>query len=217
MGDAPAEDRGRVRRRLRMWRRVGGRVGRLGAELTAPDLAAPELAGAVATLDQALRLAAAVAAGAALGLNRNLRGKAAGVRTHALVALGAALVTTAAFAVSGEDAATRVMQGVITGIGFIGAGVILHPRPGAHEDDAAASAGTEQRRRRADVRGLTTAATVWVAAALGVVCGLGLWTLVVAGVLLTLLVLVAGGSLEAAAKARLRARRRSRRAAGRRA
>jgi putative Mg2+ transporter-C (MgtC) family protein len=95
--------------------------------------------------------------------------------------------------------------------------VILHPRPGAHEDDAAASAGTEQRRRRADVRGLTTAATVWVAAALGVVCGLGLWTLVVAGVLLTLLVLVAGGSLEAAAKARLRARRRSRRAAGRRA
>jgi putative Mg2+ transporter-C (MgtC) family protein len=147
-----------------------------------------------------------VAAGAALGLNRNLRGKAAGVRTHALVSLGAAMVTTAAGRVAGPDAATRVMQGVITGVGFLGAGVILHPRPDAAAPAAAAGA-PGRRRRRADVRGLTTAATVWIASALGVACGLGLRVLAVAGALLTLLVLVAGGPLESAAKARIRHRR----------
>jgi putative Mg2+ transporter-C (MgtC) family protein len=169
---------------------------------------------ALAELEYVARLAAAVVAGAALGLNRNLRGKAAGVRTHALVALGAALVTSAAAVGAGAEAATRVMQGVLTGVGFIGAGVILHPRPQDGPTPRAAP-GPGRRRRPADVRGLTTAATVWVAAALGVVCGLGRWALVVAGTGLTLLVLVAGGPLEMAAKARLRARLRARRAAGR--
>jgi putative Mg2+ transporter-C (MgtC) family protein len=163
------------------------------------------------------RLAAAVVAGAALGLNRNMRGKAAGVRTHALVALGAALVTSAAAVVAGADAATRVMQGVLTGVGFIGAGVILHPRAGAPpagappaaaaDPSADAHADRPPHRPHADVRGLTTAATVWMAAALGIVCGLGLWAIAVASALLTLLVLEGGGPLESAAKARLRRRR----------
>jgi putative Mg2+ transporter-C (MgtC) family protein len=185
---------------------------------------------ALAGLDHVARLAAAVVAGAALGLNRNMRGKAAGVRTHALVALGAALVTSAAAVVAGADAATRVMQGVLTGVGFIGAGVILHPRAGAPpagapppgaDPSADASAGAHAdrppHRPHADVRGLTTAATVWMAAALGIVCGLGLWAIAVASALLTLLVLEGGGPLESAAKARLRRRRARERGARRRA
>jgi putative Mg2+ transporter-C (MgtC) family protein len=189
------------------------------------------MAEALAAAEQVARLAAAVAGGAVLGLNRNLRGKAAGVRTHALVSLGAALVTCGAWLVSGPDAATRVMQGVITGIGFIGAGVILHldprgvaaeppaPAPAAEVPDAdAASEVHAPPRRRAEVRGLTTAATVWVAAAIGVACALGLWALATAATLLTLLVLTAGGPLEAAVRRRLLGKRAAaarRRAAGR--
>lgn len=201
-----------------------GRRAGLGEELTAPFGAAP--------LDEAARLTSAVLAGAALGLNRNLRGKAAGVRTHALVALGAALATVAAAHAVGDPATvTRVMQGVITGIGFIGAGVILHPRApairvsrrasavDAADDSRAAAAAARRRRggRPPDVRGLTTAATVWVAAALGLAAGLGLWALTLAGTLLTLGVLAGGGPLETAAKARLHRRRARRRAAARHA
>lgn len=130
--------------------------------------------------DLALRLAAAVAAGMAIGLNRDLRGKPIGMRTLALVALASATVTVATVQVDGmwenPDALSRVVQGLIqglmTGIGFIGAGVIL---------------------RRADrdaVQGLTTAATVWVTAALGIACGLAAWRTVGAAVVLSLIVLV---------------------------
>ncbi|GJG87989.1 hypothetical protein tb265_31700 [Gemmatimonadetes bacterium T265] len=164
--------------------------------------------------EAAARLATATIAGATLGVNRNLRGKAAGLRTHALVALGAALVTAAA---AGADpaGATRVMQGVITGIGFIGAGVILHPRPPAvavRSGGVGAAARPSRPRRRRDVRGLTTAATVWVAAGLGLASGLGAWVLVLLGTGLTLAVLVAGGRVEAAVRRRLLRRLRRRRA-----
>jgi putative Mg2+ transporter-C (MgtC) family protein len=170
-----------------------------------------------AAAEQVGRLVAAVVAGAALGLNRNLRGKAAGVRTHALVALGAALVTGAAALASGADAATRVMQGVVTGVGFIGAGVILHPGQRAapvvdpHAGDGPPDPAAVGGARPARVRGLTTAATVWVAAALGIACGVGLWVLAVAGTLLTLAVLAGGGTLEAAVRAHLLRRRGARR------
>lgn len=134
--------------------------------------------------DLALRLAAAVLVGGAIGLNRDLRGKPAGVRTHALVSLGAALVTVVAadVAVANADAAavSRVMQGIITGIGFLGAGVILHPDQGR-------------------VRGLTTAASIWVVAALGIACGVADWWPLGLAVGFVLLVLVAGGPLERAA------------------
>ena len=126
-----------------------------------------------------LRFAAAVLVGGAIGLNRELRGKPAGVRTHALVSLGAAVVTVVAAVTSPDPAVvSRVIQGIITGIGFLGAGVILHRKSGRN------------------VRGLTTAATIWISATLGIACGVAAWAPVGFGVGLTLLVLVAGGPIE---------------------
>ena len=126
------------------------------------------------------RLALAVLLGAVVGLNRERVGKPAGLRTHALVALGAAQLTIVGLLFGGGDAAAsgRVLQGVITGVGFIGAGVILHR--------------TDAR----GVQGLTTAAAIWVVAALGVAAGAGLWrtALVTAG--LTMLVLVVGEAID---------------------
>ena len=175
----------------------------------------------------AARLGAATIAGAILGVNRNLHGKAAGLRTHALVALGAAVVTAAAGEADAAGA-TRVMQGVITGIGFVGAGVILHPLPPPMATPAVATSavatpavgpaaqasGTPRRMRtrpRADVRGLTTAATVWVAAGLGLASGLGAWALVLLGTAFTLAILAGGGRVETGVRRRLKRRLRQRR------
>jgi putative Mg2+ transporter-C (MgtC) family protein len=132
-----------------------------------------------------IRLLAATAAGGVIGLNRELTKKPAGLRTHALVALGAALVTVSALQLgvgagsTHADAASRVIQGVIAGIGFLGGGVILH---------------ADGR----NVKGLTTAATIWVAAALGISCGIGQWH--VAGVTagIALVILVVGRPIESA-------------------
>jgi putative Mg2+ transporter-C (MgtC) family protein len=134
----------------------------------------------------ALRLTAAAAAGALVGINRDLEDKPIGMRTLGLVALSAAIVSVAAIQVSGmaehPDALSRVvqgiLQGVMAGIGFIGAGVILRD----------SEAGT--------VRGLTTAATVWVAAALGIACGLGAWAVVVIGTIIAIVLLVLVKALE---------------------
>jgi putative Mg2+ transporter-C (MgtC) family protein len=134
------------------------------------------------SIDIVLRLGAAVLMGAAIGINRDLANKPIGMRTLALVALGAAVVSLAGTHIDGiatnPDALSRVVQGIIqgvmAGISFIGAGVILR--------DAKA--------RR--VEGLTTAATVWVTAALGIACGLAAWTTVGLAVVLTLLLLFAG-------------------------
>jgi putative Mg2+ transporter-C (MgtC) family protein len=131
-----------------------------------------------------LRLGVAALIGAVLGINRNLRGKPAGLRTHALVTTGAALATmNAAFvAFNGKDAdataATRVMQGIITGIGFLGAGVILRDE------------------KILAVRGLTTGASIWVAACLGMGCGLGQWGTCLIAAALILFVLMVGGPIE---------------------
>jgi putative Mg2+ transporter-C (MgtC) family protein len=128
-----------------------------------------------------LRLAAALAAGAVLGINRDLKRKPAGVRTHALVSIGSAVVIMAALAIGGTaDSVSRVLQGLITGIGFIGAGVIIH-----HE-----------RARR--IEGLTTAASIWVAAGLGAACGAGLLALVALAIVAAMIVLLAGGPFERA-------------------
>jgi putative Mg2+ transporter-C (MgtC) family protein len=132
-------------------------------------------------LDVSLRLGAAALAGAAIGINRDLTNKPIGMRTLGLVALGAACVAVATIQVPGmaqnPDAMSRVVQGIIqgvmAGISFIGAGVILR--------DAKART----------VEGLTTAATVWVTAALGIACGLGRWNVVVVGVVIALVLLVA--------------------------
>ena len=130
--------------------------------------------------DVLLRLGAATLAGMAIGFNRDLANKPIGMRTLALVSLGAATVTVASiqFSVMAEhpDALSRVVQGVIqgimAGISFIGAGVILrHPEKGS-------------------VEGLTTAATVWMGAALGIACGLAAWTVLGIAIVLAFIALV---------------------------
>jgi putative Mg2+ transporter-C (MgtC) family protein len=130
--------------------------------------------------DIALRLFAATGVGALIGLDREWRGKPVGIRTLGLVALGSALVAVSTVHLNvldnEPDAVSRVIQGIIqgvmAGIGFIGAGAILrHPEEGY-------------------VQNLTTAATVWVAAALGIACGLAAWEIVGIGAALTLVVLV---------------------------
>ncbi len=161
----------------------------------APPLAAPHprevmddgiLGMAPQDLDGALRLAVAVAVGMAVGLNRDLKGKPTGIRTLGLVCLGAALVGVVSLRVEGifghPDATSRVLQGILqgvmTGIGFLGAGVVL----------------VDHAEKR--IAGLTTAATVWVTAALGIACALASWTLIVAGVGLALFLLVVAHPLE---------------------
>lgn len=120
------------------------------------------------------RLTLALVAGAVIGLNRFIRQKAAGMRTHALVSLGAAM---SVLLFPDADSISRVAQGVLTGVGFIGAGVIMRT-------------GEEQ------VQGLTTAASIWTCAILGVVCGAGVPGVVAMGVVLILLLLVVGRPIE---------------------
>ena len=133
----------------------------------------------VATLG---RLLIATFAGMAVGLNRDLMNKPMGMRTLGLVSLGSALVVLACTGYGShhyqQDAVSRVIQGILTGIGFLGAGVILHDRTGMR------------------VHGLTTAATVWIAAALGVAAALGAWVVTIAGSGLSLALLVLGRPLE---------------------
>ncbi|MCK0208534.1 MgtC/SapB family protein [Starkeya koreensis] len=119
-------------------------------------------------IEALLRLLAAAGCGMIIGINRDLRGKPTGMRTLGLVGLGAALVSLSAMRVEGinghPDATSRVVQGIVqgvmTGIGFLGAGVVLRDR------------------HKLEVHGLTTAATVWVTAALGVACAIASWHLV---------------------------------------
>jgi putative Mg2+ transporter-C (MgtC) family protein len=114
-------------------------------------------------LDISLRLGAAMLIGAAIGLNRDLHGKPTGVRTLGLVGLGAALVVLASqdflvvLPTTDPNPVSRAIQGVLTGIGFLGAGVIVRGGGGRK------------------VQGLTTAALIWLTACIGIVCGLGAW------------------------------------------
>lgn len=136
-------------------------------------------------LEVFFRLGAAVLVGAVIGFDREIRDKPAGLRTLALVSLGSAVFTLTALYAGAVDSTSRVIQGIVTGVGFLGAGTIIRGR-------------TE-----ASVRGLTTAASVWVAAALGVACGLAYWSLVLVASMLGLLVLVLDG-IEARIKAALK-------------
>ena len=110
-----------------------------------------------------------------MGRNRDLAGKPIGVRTLGLVSLGAAVVSVAGIQVPGMAENSDAFR---AGISFVGAGVILRN----------AQAGT--------VEGLTTAATVWLSAALGVACGLGAWRTIAVALPLSLLLLFAGRWLE---------------------
>lgn len=137
------------------------------------------------TTDATFRIVAATLIGALLGVNRELRDKPAGIKTHALVSLGAALLMVSGTELArgsggaiDASAVTRIAQGVITGIGFLGGGVIMR-------QESARS-----------ISGLTTASTVWIAACLGIACGAGQWRIALVSMLATLLVLVLGDPLE---------------------
>jgi putative Mg2+ transporter-C (MgtC) family protein len=135
-------------------------------------------------LEILLRLASSVVIGSLIGLDRNLHGKPTGVRTLGLVSLGASLLTMAsANFLTGQgqadpSAVSRVIQGLITGIGFLGSGVIVH------------ESGSDR------VRGLTTAASIWITAILGIVCGLGAWRIAGVAMLIVFLLFVFGKPLE---------------------
>lgn len=140
------------------------------------DVIADELARLWPSPDQLIRitvrLTVAAVLGGLVGLNRELRGKPAGLRTHMLVAVGAALFVVASLNESMQIAdVSRVVQGVAAGIGFLGAGAIL-------------KIGEERQ-----IRGLTTAASIWMTAAIGVAAGLGQGGLAVVAALITWLIL----------------------------
>lgn len=121
-----------------------------------------------------VRLFMAALLGGILGFEREQRGKAAGIKTHMLVAIGSALFVLIPLQAGISDAEmSRVMQGIITGIGFLGAGAILK----GHDEK--------------DLKGLTTAAGIWVTSAIGVAAGLGRESLAILCTFLALVVLIA--------------------------
>jgi putative Mg2+ transporter-C (MgtC) family protein len=130
-----------------------------------------------------LRLGVATLAGGLIGLNRDLQGKPIGLKTLGLVGLATAMVVAVASpssdAIEISNAASRVMQGILTGIGFLGAGVIVR-------------ADTQH----FTVRGLTSAACTWLAACVGIACGLGQWRIVTVALVLTFTLLIGGRRLE---------------------
>lgn len=130
-----------------------------------------------------LRLGAAAIIGSVIGVNREIHHKSAGFRTIAIVCVGTALAVLVAASGSDMAAPSRVMQGVVTGIGFLGAGVIVHH---GQQEEA--------------VEGLTTAASVWTAAGLGAACGMGYWEPALIGGLLIVGLLAIGGRIESAVR-----------------
>jgi putative Mg2+ transporter-C (MgtC) family protein len=130
------------------------------------------------------RLVVALLFGCIIGLERNLHGKPTGMKTLGLVALGAALVTMASMEFApfdgqySRDAISRAIQGVITGIGFLGAGVIVFNK------------------ETSKVKGLTTAASIWITAGIGIVCGMGMWQIAGIGLVLVMLLFLIGHPIE---------------------
>ena len=127
-------------------------------------------------------IGAAALIGSAIGLNRYAHHKSTGLRTLSLVATGAAaLVLATVDAANGAlhaDAMSRVIQGIMTGVGFLGAGVIIR----GQTDDS--------------VRGLTTAAAVWMTAALGALCGIGAWRVTIPLSAIVALIMLVGSPIE---------------------
>lgn len=127
-----------------------------------------------------IRVLAATFLGSVIGIQRQRVGKPAGLRTHMLVSLGTAVVVVACEGAGiGPDGLSRVVQGVVTGIGFVGAGSILKL--------------SEER----EIKGLTTAVGVWLTAAIGVAVGLGTLGIAVIVTVLTLLVLTVMEAVDA--------------------
>jgi putative Mg2+ transporter-C (MgtC) family protein len=124
----------------------------------------------------AIKFVVAVLVGAIVGVERELRGKPAGVRTMILIALGSTLFTIFSMAMGGPGDPARIAAQIVTGVGFLGAGAILHDRR--------------------QVTGLTTAASIWLVASLGIGIGLGEWKTITAAVIVVLFVLLVFAPLE---------------------
>jgi putative Mg2+ transporter-C (MgtC) family protein len=110
--------------------------------------------------------------GAIIGLERELSGKSAGLRTNLLICLGAAVFTIISkkMAAGAADSATRIAAQIVTGVGFLGAGAIIQDRGGVH--------------------GLTTAATIWLVASIGMACGARFYQLAIIATLIAIVVLI---------------------------
>ena len=127
-----------------------------------------------------IRLVAAVLLGFLVGIQREKVGKPAGARTHMLVSLGTAVVVVACAGMGMQyDAQSRVIQGIVTGIGFIGAGSIL------------------KLDKEREIQALTTAAGLWMTAAIGIACGVGTVGIAIIASVLTVIVLALAGVIEA--------------------
>lgn len=131
----------------------------------------------IPVIDMVIRLVAAAGLASTIGIERELRDRPAGLRTHMLVSVGAATFLLVGFEIlfataTGDPSAqidpTRIVEGVITGIGFLGAGCIIQSR------------GT--------VRGITTGAAIWIAGAIGVACGVG--NFILAGLVTTISLII---------------------------
>lgn len=118
-----------------------------------------------------LRLVLATLLGAAIGFQREKAGRSTGLRTNALICLGAALFTVSGIFGFPETDPSRIAAGVVTGIGFLGAGAILHREGGI-------------------VAGLTTAASIWTVAGIGVAAGAGLFVIALIAAVLTFIILM---------------------------
>jgi putative Mg2+ transporter-C (MgtC) family protein len=126
-----------------------------------------------------IRMVVAILLGFFVGMQREKVGKPAGARTHMLVCLGTAVVVLACVGMGMQyDAQSRVIQGIVTGIGFIGAGSIL------------------KLNQEREIQGLTTAAGLWMTAAIGIACGAGAIGVAVMAAVLTVLVLALSGVIE---------------------
>ena len=125
-----------------------------------------------------LSILLAVVLGGAIGTEREISGKAAGLRTNVLICLGAAVFTIISKAMATgtpEGSVTRIAAQIVTGVGFLGAGAIIQDRGGVH--------------------GLTTAATIWLVASIGTACGARLYELALVTTLIAIVVLVGLGKL----------------------
>jgi putative Mg2+ transporter-C (MgtC) family protein len=140
---------------------------------------------ALPALESTLRILAAVVVGSLIGLDRELRNKPAGLRTHILVSLAAALFTLITFELHEQFAGdggtrtadpVRIIEAVTAGVAFLAAGAIIQSRGNVH--------------------GLTTGANMWLAGALGVSCGAGYYFLATIGTVLALIVLVIVAKIE---------------------
>ncbi len=123
------------------------------------------------TWDNLLSIVLAVVFGTAIGLEREISGKSAGLRTNTLICLGAAVFTIISkqMAVSTEGSITRIAAQIVTGVGFLGAGAIIQDRGGVH--------------------GLTTAATIWLVASIGMACGAHFYALAAVSTLVAIFIL----------------------------